>query len=56
MERLRINGITATVYAFRELGIQAQNIAKVCRGERRVAGGFAWIYVDCPSVETIREE
>ena len=44
------------VYAFRELGIQAQNIAKVCRGERRVAGGYAWKYVDCPSVETIREE
>lgn len=32
-------------YAFIALGIQAQNIAKVCRGERKQAGGYKWKYI-----------
>lgn len=34
------------IYAFKDLGIQAQNIAKVCRGERNIAGGYKWKYTD----------
>lgn len=30
--------------AFLTLGIQAQNIAKVCRGERKSSGGYIWRY------------
>lgn len=30
---------------YRELGIQAQNISKVCRGLRNQAGGYRWIYI-----------
>ena len=29
---------------FRELGIQSQNISKVCKGRRNHAGGFKWRY------------
>lgn len=29
---------------FNSLGIQAQNISKVCRGERKQAGGYKWVY------------
>lgn len=30
---------------YKELGIQAQNISKVCRGLRNQAGGYKWKYV-----------
>ena len=32
------------VVAYRALGIQAQNISKVCRGLRHRAGGYRWRY------------
>lgn len=31
---------------YKELEILNQNISKVCRGERRQAGGFGWRYVE----------
>ncbi len=40
------------IYAEQALGICRQNISKVCRGERKTAGGFKWSY-SCPCVETI---
>ena len=30
----------------RQLGINQRNIASVCRGERKTAGGYHWKYVD----------
>lgn len=32
----------SSVDAMRKTGIQAENIRKVCRGERKTAGGFRW--------------
>lgn len=33
------------IFAEKETGICRQNIAKVCRGERKTAGGYVWKYV-----------
>lgn len=41
-----INEFPTPRKAFLELGIQAQNIAKVCRGERISAGGYGWKYAE----------
>jgi len=30
--------------AFKETGVQAQNISKVCLGKRPLAGGYKWSY------------
>lgn len=51
VEMLDLNGSLIKVYstpleAFKETGIQRQNIAKVARGERNSAGGFLWRYVE----------
>lgn len=44
------NGVPGAIYkstleAERATGVSAQNIAKVCRGTRKNAGGFDWVYV-----------
>ena len=33
------------IYVEKETGIARQNISKVCRGERKTAGGYVWRYV-----------
>ncbi|WP_348659107.1 HNH endonuclease signature motif containing protein [Heyndrickxia faecalis] len=33
------------IFANKELGIQRQNISKVCLGQRNQAGGYGWKYV-----------
>jgi group I intron endonuclease len=40
--------------AARENNIQFTNICKVCRGERKTAGGFGWSYVKAESIEPIK--
>lgn len=41
-----INIYDSPIYAYKELGIQAQNISKVCLGKRKTAGGYKWKYTD----------
>ncbi len=40
--------------AARENNIQFTNICKVCRGERKTAGGFGWSYIKTESIEPIK--
>ena len=40
--------------AARENNIQFTNICKVCRGERKTAGGFGWSYTKAESIEPIK--
>lgn len=40
--------------AARALNIQFTNICKVCRGERKTAGGFGWSYTKAESIEPIK--
>ena len=40
--------------AARSLNIQFTNICKVCRGERKTAGGFSWSYEKHDSVQPIK--
>ena len=41
-------------HAARENNIQFTNICKVCRGERKTAGGFGWSYTKAESIEPIK--
>lgn len=48
-----VNGNLINVFgsaneAGRQTGIQFTNICKVCRSERKYAGGYVWKYVDLP--------
>lgn len=40
--------------AARENNIQFTNICKVCRGERKTAGGFGWSYTKAENIEPIK--
>lgn len=40
--------------AARKNNIQFTNICKVCRGERKTAGGFGWSYTKTESIEPIK--
>lgn len=40
--------------AARENNIQFTNICKVCRGERKTAGGFGWSYTKVENIEPIK--
>lgn len=40
--------------AARENNIQFTNICKVCRDERKTAGGFGWSYVKTENIESIK--
>jgi hypothetical protein len=36
----------STIEAYRQTGVQRSHISKVCRGERKTAGGYKWKYAN----------
>lgn len=41
----KIQEFNSVAEAYRKTGVNKSSIAKVCRGERKTAGGFVWWYV-----------